>query len=657
MVTKREVVQKNIEVSLFFGTLTAIALTSLVNFLLFHTIAELISIIITGGIFVVGWNARYYQQGSFFLILAASSLVTGVLDTVHTLAYEGMNLLVGFDANLPTQLWIAARYLQAGSLLLGLLLSKRELPATPVLLTYFGVGGLAILAILVWQVFPTCYVPGHGLTPFKIASEYVIDGILLASLVVLVRKRAEFDALVWKLLLAGIACTMASELAFIFYVGVYDFSNLVGHLFKIAAFYLSYKAVIVTGLKRPFDVLFHKLSASEQALQQKTQDLSKTNQKLEIIVEDMPGGIAILEPRGRVTFANSLFRQMYETGEGRPLPAVLPVRVSAQPGLILGAIQELATQAAPGRILVEASPETWLQVNTELPRIPGEENPFAIVIQVQDMSSLVKFDQVRKRFVSNVSHELRTPITAIDLSIKNLEKYGKDLSGHQQQQLVRMMSESASVLARMVEDLLVLSRIDAQRLHLHPEWHALEPLVSRVRRQLKPLFKEKAQTLVVDVDPAVQVECDAARMEQVFRILLDNAIKFSPRETTITVQGEPIPGPPSRTTLPDQPASADPNASTTGPDRLASAGQSPPGIEGVRIHVRDEGVGIPEKDSARLFERFYRGERETDTLGTGLGLPIAKELVELHGGEISVKSRVGRGTTFTITLPRVKLLS
>ena len=146
---------------------------------------------------------------------------------------------------------------------------------------YFLTFTLLFLSIFYWKIFPLCFVEGVGLTPFKKMSEYIICGILAGALAFLWRRRAEFDRNVLRLIVWSIILTMASELAFTFYVSVYDLTNFIGHILKILSFYLIYKAIIETGLVKPYNLLFRNLKLSEEALRKRTADLEFANQELE----------------------------------------------------------------------------------------------------------------------------------------------------------------------------------------------------------------------------------------------------------------------------------------------------------------------------------------------------------------------------------------
>ena len=239
--------------------LSGLYLTSHYDYLLFHSLAEIFSIVVACGIFMIAWNSRKFLNNNYLLFVGIGYLFVGGVDLLHTLAYKGMGVFQGYGANLATQLWIAARYIESFSLLIAPLFLGRKLRSGSVLSGYFFVLVVLLTSIFYWHIFPNCFVEGIGLTPFKKRSEYVICLILMISVVLLIRKKKEFDKVVLRLLVASIFLTIASELAFTFYISVYGISNLLGHFCKIISFYLIYKAIIQTGLTKPFDLLFRNL--------------------------------------------------------------------------------------------------------------------------------------------------------------------------------------------------------------------------------------------------------------------------------------------------------------------------------------------------------------------------------------------------------------
>ena len=278
MVTKTGKSKSSINFGIGILVLFIIFLTSYYNYLLFHSTAELFSILIAFSIFIIGWNSRRYMKNTYFLFLGIVYLFVGLLDLIHTLAYSGMGVFLEFDANLPTQLWIAARYLEALSLLVAIILINKKIDYKFLILLYSIIFTLLIGTIFYWRVFPICYIEGVGLTSFKIYSEYVINIILFITILIMVQRRTLFEKQIFIFLITSTISTIIAEMAFTCYVSVFGFSNLVGHIFKIISFYLVYKAIVETGLKKPYNLIFRDLKLREG-------ELLKYHKQLENLVE------------------------------------------------------------------------------------------------------------------------------------------------------------------------------------------------------------------------------------------------------------------------------------------------------------------------------------------------------------------------------------
>jgi PAS domain S-box-containing protein len=285
---------------IFFG----LYLTSLYNYLLFHSLAEIFSIVIAFSIFIVAWNSRRFLDNNYLLFVGIAYLFVASLDLVHTLAYTGMNIFKGYATNLATQLWIATRYMESISLFIAPLSFRRRLNTNGVFLGYTVVTIFLLLSIFYWDIFPICFIEGIGLTPFKKISEYIISLILLASIALLLKSRGEFDRKVLQWIVWSIILTILSEMAFTFYIHAYGFSNLVGHYFKIISFYFIYKALIETGLSRPYDLLFRNLRKSEEALRL---SFEETKQRQAEVSALLRGARAVLEYHEFKDSARSIF--------------------------------------------------------------------------------------------------------------------------------------------------------------------------------------------------------------------------------------------------------------------------------------------------------------------------------------------------------------
>ena len=249
-------------------------LTSLYRYVLFHTLVELFSVGVAIGIFLLAWNARNFLENNFLLFLGIAFLFVAVLDTLHTLAFKGLGVFQGYGANLATQLWISARYLEGLSLFVAPFFLGRRIRYDRLFQIYLVATAVLVFTIFT-GIFPQCYAEGSGLTLFKKTSEYIICLILVGSLAILFRRRADLDERVYGLIAASIVATIISELAFTSYVDVFGLSNFIGHYFKIIAFYTVYKAIIETGLTEPYRLLFHEIKEREERIARLNEDLRR----------------------------------------------------------------------------------------------------------------------------------------------------------------------------------------------------------------------------------------------------------------------------------------------------------------------------------------------------------------------------------------------
>ena len=279
------------------------------DYLLFHSIIELLGVAVAFSIFVIAWNARRFLSNDYLLFIGIGFLFVSVLGTLHTLSYRGMGVFQDFEpTNLAAQFWIAARYLQSMTLLMAPMFIHRRLN-TNVAITIFGVAtAFVVFSILTWKVFPTTFVAGDGLTPFKVASEFIICGILLGAIFLLRRHRDEFSPNVINYLTAAMLVNIGSEMAFTLYTDAYGFFNAVGHFLMLVSIYFIYKAIIETGLSRPFDLMFHQLKLNEERFEDRANEL----QRFELLSNNSRDIILMVGAEdGRIVEANAAASMAY----------------------------------------------------------------------------------------------------------------------------------------------------------------------------------------------------------------------------------------------------------------------------------------------------------------------------------------------------------
>ena len=293
-------------------------LSSLYSYILFHSLIEIVTIAIAFALFILTWNTQQYLKSSYLRLLGIGYAFIAIIDLFHTLAYKGMGVFPTFGSNQPTQLWIAARYLQAVTLLVAPSLVRRKIDSRTLVVLY-AVAVSTLVAMVFTGNFPDCYIEGQGLTPFKINSEYFISIALLVALYLFYRQRKYFDDKVFWLISTSIGCTVISEISFTAYVSVYGFANLVGHFAKLTAFYLTYQAILVTGLQQPFALIFRDLKQAEAALlrsqntleqkiKERTAELEQSNGKLQQQIEENNRTLESLklsQERYRILFEDS----------------------------------------------------------------------------------------------------------------------------------------------------------------------------------------------------------------------------------------------------------------------------------------------------------------------------------------------------------------
>jgi two-component system sensor histidine kinase SenX3 len=237
------------------------------------------------------------------------------------------------------------------------------------------------------------------------------------------------------------------------------------------------------------------------------------------------------------------------------------------------------------------------------------------VAVVEDVSERRRIEQVRRDFVSNISHELRTPVGALCVLAETM---AAETSAAVLRRLAQRIELESNRLARMIDDLLTLTMIEAEEVGSEPV--SVRRFVEEAIERIGPAAERRSITIDVGIVPHASVLGDRRQLTSAVFNLLDNAVKYSEEGSTVRV-------------------------------RVVAEESGSPGL--VRIEVADEGIGIPPRDRERIFERFYRVDkaRTRDTGGTGLGLAIVRHVVNNHRGEVTVTSREGEGSTFTITLP------
>jgi two-component system, OmpR family, sensor histidine kinase SenX3 len=337
-------------------------------------------------------------------------------------------------------------------------------------------------------------------------------------------------------------------------------------------------------------------------LQRQTETVVEQRDRFLAVLDELRQGVLVLDANGTELFRN---------------PAAERYRNARHSdAVVAGALDALVARALKGepceRELQLFGPPRAVVHLSAVP-IGGDERPLGVAAMVADVSEVHRIESVRRDFVANVSHELKTPIGALEVLAETL--VAEDDPAITRPLADRIVKE-AERLARIVDDLLDLSLIETQEAPRRTPI-PLELLVDDAVDQLRPAAA--AAGINLQVHPGVTgalVACDHRQVVSALANLIDNAVKYSDPASPVTV-------------------------STALKDDL------------VEVAVRDAGIGIPSRDLERIFERFYRVDqaRSRATGGTGLGLAIVRHVARAHGGDVTVESVEGQGSTFRFVLP------
>ncbi|MBD2846420.1 cell wall metabolism sensor histidine kinase WalK [Paenibacillus sp. IB182496] len=356
-----------------------------------------------------------------------------------------------------------------------------------------------------------------------------------------------------------------------------------------------------------------------QRLQEALSVNEEEKEKLASILSNMSDGVVAADERGVVIVTNRRAREMLGVKQGEGLPLAELVRLEPQ------RIEELLRgfeHAALIRTdtLEQTEGEGGIIRVTFTPISRRDKTTAGTIAVLQDVTEQEKLEQSRREFVANVSHELRTPLTTIKSYAEALED-GAMQERELGERFVGVIRNETERMIRLVTDLLHLSRLDSSQSAVRRQATNIQEMLEEVADRFSFQLRQKAIRATVEAEPDLPpIRLDRDQIDQVLDNLVSNAIKYTMDGGRIAI----------RARRPD-PAS-------------------------VAIAVQDTGIGIPQKDLNRIFERFYRVDkaRSRNMGGTGLGLSIAREIIKAHGGTVTLESEWNEGTTVTFTLPALQ---
>ena len=342
--------------------------------------------------------------------------------------------------------------------------------------------------------------------------------------------------------------------------------------------------------------------------------LVRTQRTTQLALDSLPDAVAIVNPDGKVELANETAQRLFGL---RPQIDVATVQINGLADLYRQATEEARPIHPKG---YESAIQTFdgqerFFLPRALPILDEDRQLVGVTLVLADVTHLRRLDEMKSGLLSVVSHELKTPLTSIRMASHLLLEERIGPLNPRQAELLVATREDSERLHKIIENLLDMSRIESGRALMDLGPTAPEQLVSSALEGISSIFHGKGVRLEADVAPdAPPVLADPVRIGRVFSNLLSNALKYTP-----------------------------------GGGLVRGTARAEEGAGGVT--VEDTGIGITPEDMPRVFDRFYRGKGQSSESGAGLGLAIAKEIVEAHGGQITVQSREGQGSSFHFSLP------
>ena len=361
-------------------------------------------------------------------------------------------------------------------------------------------------------------------------------------------------------------------------------------------------------------VLATAFNTMQRDLARRVDQIQENNEQLQTILGSMVEGVLAIGPDQTILLANDAGRELLDFVTPKPVGRSLFEVTRMRP--VHEAVARALATAAPVETEFDSTGSQRRTLSLRATRLPGEPCP-GVMLVLHDLSEVRRLENLRRELVTNVSHELKTPLAAIKAYAETL-RLGAVHDPEHNLTFVGRIEEQADRLHALILDILQIARLEQGQETFEIVPVNLADLIDSCRRQFANAASARQISLAAELPPREATAlADAEGARTILSNLVDNALKYTPAGGQVTI----------RCTLADGEAT---------------------------LEVEDTGIGIAEKDQDRVFERFFRADkaRSSDLGGTGLGLSIVKHLAQSFDGSVSLKSQLGKGSTFRVTLPR-----
>ena len=365
-------------------------------------------------------------------------------------------------------------------------------------------------------------------------------------------------------------------------------------------------------VKKEYEQVKEKYDEASKKFKKSEEEKRQTD----AVVKSIAEGLVVVNQKGEVLLMNPTAEKLLGVDKKKKIGTNIMDNASDE---LMISLSRPAGEGGDKVIEYKAKDENVKKILRSSSAVIQNENgeTVGMVNILTDVTKQKELDEIKTKFLSNVTHELRTPIVAMQKSIAILTSPQAGSLNETQQNFLNIISRNMGHLSRLVEDLLDVAKIEAGKMQIKPSVGRVEKVIGDACETLDTWAKSKNIQIVREVDKSLpEFSFDPGRITQVLHNLISNAIKFTPSGGKITVK------------------------SAWSKD-----------MSKVQVSVIDTGVGIAKEDQKKLFGRFEQFGDQQGIMGTGLGLSITKEIVERHGGEISVESEAKKGATFMFALP------
>ena len=623
-------------------------LVYLSNKLLFHFLSEGFTVLIGFLMLIIAVNVSKASENGFFAFLAIGFGYVSVFNLLHAINYEGINILSKSSFNISIQLGALSTYIQAISMAIAFKFIDRRVNCTKIIYLYTFGTILIILAIYKWGILSQLDLEGYGQTSFDNLVNIFSALMFTFPIYLLYKYRDKVDLQKDNYtILTSMIFTVLSRIFLIIYIDPNGYMVFLAHVSKVLSFYFLYKSVITSVLREPYKLLFKGLKDRTDKLEEMNNELNIKNNQLEVtkdrlrkskdrykqLVKSLPDAV-IIRYEDEIVFVNDATVKLLKA---KNRDQILGINIfSILKSEYIDGLKENSTMVKSEELNFLNLEIITLDDNTldiEICEIETVfENRICNLMVIRDTShrkklyelkielnSNIEREKIRSEFFANLSHELRTPINVIYSALQLEDIYIKknDISGIEKYN--KIIKQNCNRLLRMCNNLIDLTKIETGLFNPSMKCCNIVDIVENIVSSVSFYVENNSMDIVFDTSvEEIYVLCDPDLIERIILNLLSNSVKYGKKGGNICI------------------------------DICGKENE-------VSISVKDDGIGITENDQENIFSKFsqvdnsLRRERE----GSGLGLSIVKSLVELHGGNILLKSKLGVGSEFIITFTRL----